>query len=109
MIFRSLEELKDAAADKHACINGLIFLDKCDTLSDALTDCDLSHRVWAIRNGFEQFEIDCDWEEFEGNDWSYVLVKRPELSDLCDWDKLKGVDWACLLTNRSEFFAFRKI
>ena len=57
----------------------------------------------ALNNGIDLQNIECDWSELDGRDWSWFLSAHPQFADKCDWSKLGGRDWSWLLSKQPQF------
>ena len=57
----------------------------------------------AFKNGCDLQNIECDWSELDGCDWSWLLSTQPKFADKCDWKKLNGWDWCGLLCKHPQF------
>ena len=51
-----------------------------------------------------RFAMKCKfWDEFDGDNWSELLVNKPQFASRCDWKKLQGNNWVTLLLDRPRF------
>lgn len=77
------------------------FADRCSL--DGLGDLDLIN----LLGRHPQFAERCPWkrwnEEWNGGDWTMLLIVAPQFAKCCLWEKLDGANWALLLSVRPEF------
>ena len=61
----------------------------------------------AFEKGGDLQNIECDWSELDGRDWSRLLRNQPQFADKCDkcdkWDEFGGVEWRSLLCKQPQF------
>ena len=50
----------------------------------------------------------CDWFKLDGWDWSHLLRVQPQFADKCDWSKLNDLDWSMLLRDQPQFAKSQK-
>ena len=63
----------------------------------------LEELIDALKKGNDFQNIECDWSELDGRDWSWFLSTHPQFADKCDWSKLGGRDWSWLLSKQPQF------
>lgn len=62
----------------------------------------LRHRFWCLCKGYVQFEEDCPWHRFKGDDWIILILNQPHYAERCPWEKLNADDWIDLLVTLPE-------
>ena len=77
------------------------FAKKCKVWNEFSGDC------WSqLLVKKPQFASRCDWQKLQGSDWVSLLMERPRFSDRCDWNLLSGDDWTRLLKSCPEYAEF---
>ena len=70
-------------------------------ISEELSKLDGNDWSYLLRKR-PQLAYQCDWSKLDGWDWSYLLREQPQLADQCDWSKLDGYDWSYLLREQPQ-------
>ena len=76
--FENLEELQRQCIKDGACTSGLEWLGAQDNLEQILATIPADWRVWALGQGYSQFEEHCAWGELDGDAWSWLLQVQPQ-------------------------------
>ena len=98
------EELIKKIEVCNPCSGGLRWAKTKKTAKDILENVCKEWRAWALVRGIAEFEEYCDWEEFDTEDWSWLLKSQPQFINLCKClDKFTALDWRYLLKFQPQF------
>jgi hypothetical protein len=99
--FTSKEELLEQALKDNPCSEGYNWACK-RTFKTIIKRIPLNYRFWCLCKGYVQFEEDCPWHRFKGDDWTILILNQPHLAERCHWEKLSREDWVNLLVEQPQ-------
>lgn len=106
--FSSKEELINQAKEDNACLPGISWAIKQDSLETILKTIPTDYRVWCLRHGYSQFEEDCKWEKIKAWDWNVLLSSCPQYYKYCDIELLDWNSLTYLLPEHIKLFLTKK-
>ena len=83
-----------------------------DTVGKFMDEQDWEHLADQCWNGWDwhfllllrpQMAYRCPWDQLDGSDWCHLLTARPQFADNCPWEKLEGWNWIFLLIKQPQF------
>lgn len=82
--------------------------ENCNSKLDTshLASADIADKILENYEDAER-NYDLSWKRINGEDWTRILIKLPQLADKCDWSEVTTYDWVELLRERPEFVDLR--
>lgn len=104
--FNTVQEVVEATLKVCDWPNDVIDSKRYETINDLLENSGIDFRLFALEQGWTQFERDINWSDLHREDWVLLLSKQPQYAEYCDWESFSDFDWQNLLAKQPQLASF---